>query len=99
MSAVAHITDRATDVEKIDALIDTLADYQPRTVTGRVIRQHCGSGLEPLSHAKAKLMRIREGLAPSPTLSDRHRRELAFVLGVFFSFGLITPEDAKRLGG
>lgn len=105
MSAATHIISHMSDLEKIDALLELLIDYQPRKVPGdRVIRQSYGTGREPLSHAKAKLTAMRDRNIGWPkkrpfSLSDRDRRELAFVLGILFSFVLITAADAERIGG
>lgn len=100
MTAATNITARMSDIEKIDALLAILIDYQPINVPrDRVIRQSYGSGLEPLSHAKAELVRMRGTLGVSPVLGERGRRKLAFVLGILFSFALITSADAERIGG
>lgn len=93
-----NITATMSDLEKIDALLELLTDYQPAAVKpGNVIRQCYGSGREPLSHAKATLVRIRGTLGVSPVLGSIGKRELAFVLGILFSFALITTLDADRI--
>lgn len=88
--------DKRALLDRIVDLKSRLGDYPPKEHVAGVIDQNYGSGVVPLRHAMWVLVNTERRLIDETHHEHEIGLEISFVVGVMFSFGLLTREE---LGG